>query len=552
MNRMFKNILFLFALLGLLFLVACGGDSDDASSDDTSSDDTETEETDEPEEADDADEEESEEADESASGGVLKIAMDAPPPTLDQPSSTAVAARDTSRLIFETLYTTNSKHEAVPMLAEGVETDDNQTFVFKLREGIMFHNGEEMTADDVVASMERWLELSTITGNIFNDATWEAEDDYTVVLELAEPSSLTLDTMASAKQAAAIMPKEIVDSASADGVDEYIGTGPYKFEEWVQDQYILFTKYDDYSPLDEEADGLGGKKEALVDEIYFYLVPDTSTRVAGLQTGEYDFAYGISYDNYDQFVDDPNFEVILTPSANEIIGFNQVEGIATDFKIREAVNTAVDNDEIMMAAFPNEDFYWLDSGYMDMHIENWASTEGSEYYNQNDLEKAKELLEESGYDDEEFKILTTRDYDHHYNVGVVLHEQLTQIGMNAELVVVDWPTLLELREEDFSAWDVFITSSSTVSTPPQLLALSQTWAGGVDDEHVEDLMAQIEKAPTIEEAQDLWDELQLYAWEELLPVINVGGYHSLYGHSTDVSGVTTTSGPIFWNVTVSE
>jgi len=552
MNRMFKNILLLFALLGLLFLVACGGDSDDASSDDTSSDDTETEETDESEEADDADEEESEEADESASGGVLKIAMDAPPPTLDQPSSTAVAARDTSRLIFETLYTTNSKHEAVPMLAEGVETDDNQTFVFKLREGIMFHNGEEMTADDVVASMERWLELSTITGNIFNDATWEAEDDYTVVLELAEPSSLTLDTMASAKQAAAIMPKEIVDSASADGVDEYIGTGPYKFEEWVQDQYILFTKYDDYSPLDEEADGLGGKKEALVDEIYFYLVPDTSTRVAGLQTGEYDFAYGISYDNYDQFVDDPNFEVILTPSANEIIGFNQVEGIATDFKIREAVNTAVDNDEIMMAAFPNEDFYWLDSGYMDMHIENWASTEGSEYYNQNDLEKAKELLEESGYDDEEFKILTTRDYDHHYNVGVVLHEQLTQIGMNAELVVVDWPTLLELREEDFSAWDVFITSSSTVSTPPQLLALSQTWAGGVDDEHVEDLMAQIEKAPTIEEAQDLWDELQLYAWEELLPVINVGGYHSLYGHSTDVSGVTTTSGPIFWNVTVSE
>src|SRR5690625_1345612 len=469
MNRLFKNLLLLFALLGLLVLVACGGGADEASTSNDESTETETEKT---------EETESDEQEEATSGGELKIAMDAAPPTLDQPSSTAVAARDTSRLIFETLYTTNSKHEAVPMLAEGVETDDNQTFVFKLREGIMFHNGEEMTADDVVASMERWLELSTITGNIFNDAIWEAEDDYTVVLELAEPSSLTLDTMASAKQAAAIMPKEIVDSASADGVDEYIGTGPYKFEEWVQDQYILFTKYDDYSPLDEEADGLGGKKEALVDEIYFYLVPDTSTRVAGLQTGEYDFAYGISYDNYDQFVDDPNFEVILTPSANEIIGFNQVEGIATDFKIREAVNTAVDNDEIMMAAFPNEDFYWLDSGYMDMHIENWASTEGSEYYNQNDLEKAKELLEESGYDDEEFKILTTRDYDHHYNVGVVLHEQLTQIGMNAELVVVDWPTLLELREEDFSAWDVFITSSSTVSTPPQLLALSQTWAGG--------------------------------------------------------------------------
>jgi len=124
--------------------------------------------------------------------------------------------------------------------------------------------------------------------------------------------------------------------------------------------------------------------------------------------------------------------------------------------------------------------------------------------------------------------------------------------MNAELVVYDWPTMLDKRENDFSAWDVFITSSSTVSTPPQLLALSPTWAGGVNDDHVQDLMEQIEKAPTIEEAQDLWDELQLYAWEELLPVINTGGYHSLYGHSTKVSGITTTSGPIFWNVTVSE
>lgn len=543
MNRLFKNLLLLFALLGLLVLVACGGGADEASTSNDESTETETEKT---------EETESDEQEEATSGGELKIAMDAAPPTLDQPASTAVAARDTSRLIFETLYTTNSKHEAVPMLAEGVETDDNQTFVFKLREGIKFHNGEEMTAEDVVASMERWLELSTITGNIFDGATWTVEDDYTVVLELEEPSSLTLDTIASAKQAAAIMPKDIVESAGADGPEEYIGTGPYKFVEWAQDQYIHFTKFDDYQARDEEADGLGGKKEALVDDIYFHLVPDTSTRVAGLQTGEYDFAYGISYDNYDQFINDENFEVILTPAANEIIGFNQVEGIATDFKIRQAVNMAIDADEIMMAAFPNEDFYWLDSGYMDKHIENWASTAGSEYYNQNDPEGAKKLLEEAGYDGEEFKIMTTRDYDHHYNVGVVLHDQLTQIGMNAELVVYDWPTMLDKRENDFSTWDVFITSSSTVSTPPQLLALSPTWAGGVNDDHVPDLMAQIEKAPTVEEAQELWDELQLYAWEELLPVINVGGYHNLYAHSTKVSGITTTSGPIFWNVTVSE
>src|SRR5690625_1232318 len=422
MNRLFKNLLLLFALLGLLVLVACGGGADEASTSNDESTETETEKT---------EETESDEQEEATSGGELKIAMDAAPPTLDQPSSTAVAARDTSRLIFETLYTTNSKHEAVPMLAEGVETDDNQTFVFKLREGIMFHNGEEMTADDVVASMERWLELSTITGNIFNDATWEAEDDYTVVLELQEPSSLTLDTLASAKQAAAIMPKEVVEAATDQGPEEYIGTGPFQFDEWLQDQHLKLTRFEDYQPREDDADGLSGKREALVDEIIFHMVPDTSTRIAGLQTGEYDIALGMPYDNYDQFDNDPNFETFLTPSANEFVGFNNVSGIASDFAMREAINVGIDYDEIMMAAFPNKEFYWLDAGYMDKHIENWASTSGSEYHNINDPDRAKEMLEEMGYDGEEFVVMTTRDYDHHYNVGVVFHDQISQLGINA-------------------------------------------------------------------------------------------------------------------------
>src|SRR5690625_346964 len=95
---------------------------------------------------------------EQVTGGTLNIAIDAAPPTLDQPTSTAVSSRDTSRLIFETLVTTNSNFEPVPMLAESIDTEDNKIYTIKLREGILFHNGEEMTSEDVVASMERWLE----------------------------------------------------------------------------------------------------------------------------------------------------------------------------------------------------------------------------------------------------------------------------------------------------------------------------------------------------------------------------------------------------------
>lgn len=483
---------------------------------------------------------------EGEAGGVLNVALDAQPPTLDPPMSSAIATRDASRLIFETLLTTDENYQSVPMLAESVETDDNQTFVFKLREGVTFHNGKEMTSEDVIASMERWQEKSPLTGTIFEGATWEAEDDYTVILTLTQASSLTLDTISSVKHAAAIMPKEVVENAPAEGVTEYIGTGPYKLVEWKQDQYIHYEKYEDYAAMEAEPNGLTGKKEAHFDEIYMHVVTDASTRFAGLQSGEYDFAFGIHYDSYEQLENDPNLVSYLDVNGVQVLKYNPVEGLSADFKIREAINTALDIEEIMMSAFPNPDLYQLHSGYMDEDLANWQSDAGSEYFNINDPEKAKEILADAGYDGEEFTIMTTRDYEHFYNAAVVIQDQLTEIGMNIKLEVYDWPTMFGKFDET-DEWDAFMVSFSVVSTPPQWLALSPTWAGGFDDDHVVQLMSAVETAPTLEEAKEHWDELQLYAWEEFLPVTNFGSFHSLYGSTDKLEGITTYSGPVFWN-----
>lgn len=529
MKKLGKLFVFLLATLLLAALAACS--SDEAN---------ETEPTD----------ENTNNSGEVAAGGELRVAMSAQPPTLDQPTSTAVAARDTSRLIFETLVTTDSKYQVVPMLAESFDvSDDSKDYVFHLREGVKFHNGKEMKADDVVASMERWVEKSSVTGTIFDGATFKAEDDYTVTLELATPSVLTLDTLASAKMAAAIMPKEVIEEAETE-VQEYIGTGPFEFVEWKRDQYIHLAKYEDYQPVEGEADGLSGKKEALVDDIYFEMVPDASTRLAGLQTGQYDFAYSIPADNYDQLENTPNLKSVLDDYGELVMFYNEQEGIASDFKIRQAVNTALDPEAIMIGTFTHEDLFWFDSSYMTKTISNWASDAGSEHYRVNDPEKAKGMLDEIGYNGEELKIMTTRDYPHLYNAAVVIQEQLREAGFNAELAIFDWPTLMDKQENDPKAWDVLITGSSTVSTPTQLLYISSTFAGGIADTKTADLLAEIEGATSQEEAKALWDELQGYAWEEHLPVSIIGGYYGLFGATDKVEGITTFSGPIFWNTSV--
>src|SRR5699024_4156119 len=156
------------------------------------------------------------------------------------------------------------------MLAETVEeSDENTVLTFHFREGVTFHNGKQMYAEDVVESMNRWLERSGVASEAFGNASFEEVDEYTVVLELEESSSIALDVLASKEQFAAIMPKEVIDEADAEGVKDLIGTGPYEFVEWKHDQYFHFAKFDDYQSVDVPADGLGGKKEALVKDIYF-------------------------------------------------------------------------------------------------------------------------------------------------------------------------------------------------------------------------------------------------------------------------------------------
>lgn len=484
---------------------------------------------------------------------VLNIAIDSTPPTLDQQISVSASTRDVSRLIYESLLTTDADFTPIPMLAESIDiSDDGTVYTFHLRQGVKFHNGKEMVADDVIASMERWEEKTALSGEIFNGATWEEDDEYTVILTLSSPSPLTLDTIATSKHAPAIMPKEIIESSPAEGVAEYIGTGPYRLTEWKEDQYIHFTKNEDYLPLETEASGLGGKKEALINDIYFYLVPDSSTRLAGILSGEYDLAYGIPQDNYEQLTNSESIEPILVPGSNPILKFNNVEGIVSDFEFRQIINTALDYNEIMMAAFASEEFYELDSGYMHKDVTAWASQAGSEYYNINDPEKAEQMLEAYGYNGEEVVIMATRDFQWMYNIGVAVDEQLKKIGINSKLDVYDYPTFSDMANKT-EAWDIEVQGITMTSTPPQLTSLSTTWSGGVNDPNIPEGLKAIENASSLEEAYQLWDELQLYVWEEHLPIINFGHSYTLYGMSKKIQGLEmSTIGPVLWNTTVSE
>ena len=247
----------------------------------------------------------------------LNIALTAQPPTLDTALTVSAVALDTAGNIFERLYTLNANYEPVPALAESVErSEDGLTYTFALRQGVKFHNGKEMTSEDVVASMNRWLVTSSRAKVPLTNAKFEAVDTYTVKLTVESPTSDVLILIASQAQFPSIMPKEIVDAAPADGIKEYIGTGPYKFQEWKQDQYIHLVRNDDYYQVaDTDPSGFDGRKEAPTQNLYFHFVTDHSTRIAGVKTGQYDVADSIPIESYDELAADSNINLLSFPGG---------------------------------------------------------------------------------------------------------------------------------------------------------------------------------------------------------------------------------------------
>lgn len=525
-----KRIIWLLsAILLMVFMVACGSTSDESSSNSADGDDKEVVE-----------------------GGTIEVAYPTQPQTLDPHGATAEATRDASRLIYEALVTLDEDYQVIPELAESFEVnDDNTEVTFELREGVKFHNGDEMKAEDVVASMGKWSEHKSF----LDDHEWEIEDDYNLKLKLEEPSALIMFFLADQGNKAVIMPKDVAEDSDDDeekGAHEYIGTGPFEFIEWKQDDHIKFEKYEEYSPRTEEASGLGGEKEVLVDEINWSFVPDSSTRVNGLMSGEYDFSHMIDYDAIPQLEGNSDVTVDVWPYGIEGLVFNKKEGLFKEEKARQAVNYALDMDSIMSSAFTGEDYYTLNPSLFLEDQVDWYTDAGKEHFNQKDADKAKDLLDEAGYDGEEIVILTSKDYSHHYNAAVATQQLLEEIGMNVKLDVYDWPTLLE-RRDDPSAYDMFYTGFSVVSTPHQYVFLdsSTEWAGWTDDEDMDKLLSEIKKSDDQEEAKELYSELQEIYWERV-PVINTGENSRVSAYSNNLDGYTEMLGPIFWNVSIKE
>ena len=339
--------------------------------------------------------------------------------SLDPHKTVKAGTREVMFNVFEGLMKPTPDGDLTPAIAEKYEvSEDRRTYTFHLREGVQFHNGETVTAEDVVYSIQRCA-AATETGIVQVEAfsviqDIKTPDDKTVAITISEPSNEFISYMTTA-----ILPADYDKQDTAP-----VGTGPFKFvSRTAQDSVVL-----------EKFDGYWGTP-ALLDKVTLKIMENADSLMMSLQSGAIDLCAHLTSTQVAQLEKDFNVAE-GTMNLVQAMYLNNAEKPFDDVRVRQALCYAVDKQAIIDIAFDGygspigSSMYPAFGKYFDDSLTN--------YYTK-DVDKAKALLADAGYPNGfEMTITVPSNYKPHMDTAEVLVQQLAQIGVNATIEPIEW------------------------------------------------------------------------------------------------------------------
>lgn len=373
----------------------------------------------------------------------LIVGMGADAVSLDPHRSNDTASTRVRSHIYETLIVQTEDLQLVPGLADSWSQIDDLTFEFKLKENVVFHDGSPFDASDVKFTFERALTSPDIGHIIGSLASVEVVDDFVVRLTTTQPFAPMLTNLAHA--AAAILSEEVVSAAGYEFAVP-IGTGPYKFVEWIAGDKVTLAKFDDYHGT-----------PAIIPNLVFRAIPDNSVRTIELETGAIDIAFDIQPSDVARVGDNPDLTLYRDSNlSTNYIGFNLEKEPFDDVRVRQAINYAIDMEsivEVVLMGVGAPSF-----GPIGPNV--WGSNQDLEPY-AFDVEKAKTLLAEAGLADGFKTTLWTNDNKIRIDIAEIVQNQLAAVGIEVTVEVVEWGKYLADTAE--GKHDMFILGWTTVT-----------------------------------------------------------------------------------------
>ncbi|MFE0019601.1 ABC transporter substrate-binding protein [Amycolatopsis sp. NPDC059021] len=484
-------------------------------------------------------------------GGNLTVAVPTDPQSLDMVANPGQVTAHIGNMMYEKLFEVDKTFTARPMLADSFTTSpDKLTYTFKLRQGVTFQDGNPLTANDVVASLQRW-EKAHRTGQLVapDIESVTGPDPATVVIKLKKPRYPLIDELAGAGT-------EIYEAKNLEGLpatgfgqDKAIGTGPYKLKSWDIGQQLVLQRYDGYkSRSEEDWGGQAGAKHSYLDTVTYKVVADQDALINGLQTGQWDHAMPTN-DQYEILKKNPGVVVHNLPGGNEnvvIPNFNPGSRFA-DPRAREALNLLLDKPAINAATGGSKELTVETGAFASPDNKAFYSTVGDDVYRRHDPAKAKQLLAEAGVTaGTPIRIVTSNSYPEFAKWSVLIQDSLSKIGLTAKIDTYDFATMLGTLMKEPGGWDLTtLFFDAALTAPAQMPALTLGTLNGSSSPEMDKLMAEYNAANSPEQARAVVDKFQTFTWKQL-SVITLSQSRLYAAYTPKVKGYGDFY-RVFWN-----
>ncbi|WP_158099032.1 ABC transporter substrate-binding protein [Flavonifractor sp. An100] len=443
----------------------------------------------------------------SSSGGTggvkdeVVAVLKAEPSNIDPHGNTELVAMTTQVQIFETLVTKDQEGNIVPCLAESWEQIDDTTIRFKLRDDVYFHNGEKLTAEDVVFSIQRATEKPS-SAAIF--AAFDPEN--TKVVSELEVDVATYNPFAAVFNYLASTRGEIVSKKAVEemGDDQFgrspVGTGPFVFDNWTTGTSITLKRNDNY----------WGEKPAY-STLTLKFITETANRALEIESGNADIVLDPDTSDLERLAATDGLQVVSGDSYGmSYIGFSMDDEILSNVKVRQALSLALDLESLVPSVYG--EYASPAESVMPSTIFAYTS-QGAHEYN---VEQAKQLLAEAGYPDGLTLTLNLPNSSEQQNIGVIAQNMWKEIGVTAEIVTASTSEVIASGRRGDNQIVIMAATYST-GDPGHALADFDTRSDGFlrpNDTHIDELLDKGNATYDETERAAVYAELQQYIYDQ--------------------------------------
>ena len=462
----------------------------------------------------------------------LTVATAADATTLDPSAQNDSYASNVMSQIYDGLIEIDQDGVVHEKLAESYETPDNLTYIFHLKKGVKFHNGEELKASDVKFTFDRALK-SPAVAHIFADIdpdSLETPDDYTFQFKLKEPYAGTLEALC--HPAAFIVNEKAVTEAGDKYATNPVGTGAFKFVSWSKAHNVVLERFEDYHG-----------ELPVFKTLEFRIIPEGTNRIIELETGGVDIAMDIAPNDVSKVEGNDELKALkIADYGTTFMGINTQKEQFKDPRVRQAIAYSIDLEAIVGAV-------WKGVGRAAS-----APYTGSIKYSiaedrpvtKRDPEKAKQLLAEAGYPDGFSCKITTNERQERIDAATIMKEDLKEVGIDVTVEVLEWSAFIEMLEN--GEQDMYIMAWISDSPDPDMVVYpcfhsSMAGPGGnysfFNDPECDEMIVTGRRTPDGDERKQIYEDLQERIME-LVPSIFIYNSEIVIGTRNNIENVQLT------------